>query len=536
MELKPNEQGDKNLWRVTRSIKRPSARFPPLKDNSGGWVKTNKEKVDLFAEHFEHQFTPFPNNSPSIDDDIPFFQYEGRISHFKLDELKEEIKHLNIKKAPGEDKVTGKLIKALPSNAIHLLLFIYNAILRLGHFPSIWKLSRIIVIPKPGKPEEEITSYRPISLISIFSKTFERLFKKKLIPFVKLPHHQFGFRSGHGSVEQCHRFVHHIQTALQEKKFCCGAFLDIQQAFDRVWHEGLIIKLKGSVPMPLFLVLKSYITDRKFKVAYGGEESDWKPIKAGVPQGSVLGPLLYTIYTSDMDVDEASLLGTFADDTGFLCTDKELDVARMKLLECLRQYEEWASKWRLKISAPKSKIITFTLRRESPQTPMFINNEQIPEVASVKYLGLTIDKKLNFREHIEKKIKHVNITISKMDWLVGRKSKLSIENKLIIYKTIILPLLGYCCVIWGAASNTNIKKVQTVQNKFLRKAINAPWYVSNATNHKDLNIIYINEYINNFVNRYKNRLSNHENLLISEMNQTTIPRRLSRRVLLDPLE
>lgn len=537
--LSANETGDKNLWSTTKFLKRPAIRYPPLEDPSGsGWIKSNVEKANKFAEHLEQQFTPFES---AIDDNDVYTALDSPlqlglpIREISLEEVKIEVKGLKTKKAPGFDGITNEMAKSLPLNALTVLTLIYNAILRIGTFPSLWKQSAIIVIHKPGKPEHLLTSYRPISLISVFSKIFEKLLKKRLEPHVKLPDHQFGFRSGHSTVEQCHRFVHHIQKALQEKKFCCGAFLDIQQAFDRVWHDGLLLKIKNQLPSPFFHIIKSYLSDRKFKVRYGGEESGWKTVRAGIPQGSVLGPLLYTIFTADMVVDEACITGTYADDTGYLSTHENLNEARRQLQSNLILFENWAKKWRLKISASKCEVITFCLRVEEPLPPLIINNQPLPEVATVRYLGMHLDKKLNFAHHIKTKINHLKLTLSKYNWLVGRQSSLSIENKIIIYKSIIRPMWAYAAVIWSAASDTNIKKIQVFQNKYLRSAVNAPWYVSNITNHRDMNIEMVRDYINLIRDKYTIRISNHENPLIIELSNDNILRRLSRRVIMDRL-
>lgn len=535
-ELDPKETGDKSLWNVTKSIKRPSIRHAPIQDSSGCWLKNNKDKADHFANHFQNQFTPFPSSSDDSDVHNSLnstLEVNQSIRSITLNELKQEIKSLNAKKAPGHDGITARLVKILPNNAIILLTLIFNAILKIGVFPSIWKNSVIIVINKPGKPDHLVDSYRPISLLSVFSKLFERLFKTRLVPHINLPTHQFGFRTGHNTTEQCHRFVHHIQTALQEKKYCCGAFLDIMQAFDHVWHDGLLYKIYNSIPSPFYLILKSYLQNRRFLVRYAGEESSWKTIQAGVPQGSVLGPLLYTMYTADMAVDETGITGTYADDTGFLSIHDDLIIARNDLQRMISIFEQWANKWRLRVSASKSSVITFTLRSEVTLPPITINNQNLPEKIDIKYLGLTLDKKLNFAKHIQNKKTHVNLIISKYNWLIGRHSSLSLENKIILYKSIFRPMWAYCCVLWGAASKCHINKIQVLQNKFLRNATNSPWYVSNITNHKDCNIPFVKEYINENIVKYNYRLGNHENDLVISMLNETIPRRLSRRVILD---
>jgi hypothetical protein len=218
------------------------------------------------------------------------------ITPFSLTEVKDAIKKCNSHKAPGFDLITGPILQALPQKAILLLTTIYNSMLWRTYFPLLWKFAQIIMIHKPGKPPTRVTSYRPISLLPILSKIFERLFLKRLHKDAnidqKISTHQFGFREKHSTIEQCHRIVHRILQSLEEKKLCTAAFLDIQQAFDRVWHDGLLYKLKQLLPTPHYLLLQSYLSDRYSQIKIHTETSPYFPINSGVPQGSVLGPLL----------------------------------------------------------------------------------------------------------------------------------------------------------------------------------------------------------------------------------------------------
>jgi hypothetical protein len=137
-----------------------------------------------------------------------------------------------------------------------------------------------------------------------------------------IPHHQFGFRQGHSNIQQIHR-VTNINKALEDKKYCAAVFLDVSQAFHSVWHSGLLYKIKQFLPPPYFHILKSYLSDRQFQVRVGNEKSELQPIKAGVSQGSVLGPTLYVLYTSDLPTSTNTTLGTFADDTVILSVNED---------------------------------------------------------------------------------------------------------------------------------------------------------------------------------------------------------------------
>ena len=206
---------------------------------------------------------------------------------------------MKIKKAGGFDLISGILIKQLPQAALKKIVTIFNAVLKLKYVPNQWKKAEIIVLLKSGKPPSSPGSYRPISLLPIIGKLFERLYIRRLVKIVDnkklITNDQFGFRSKHSTIEQLHRISSYIEKALEGKKFCNVVFLDVAQAFDRVWHQKLSIKLSKMLPGNHVKILMSYISDRFFRVRFEDAFSAFRPIRAGVPQGSVLSPLLYSL-------------------------------------------------------------------------------------------------------------------------------------------------------------------------------------------------------------------------------------------------
>jgi hypothetical protein len=175
--------------------------------------------------------------------------------------------------------------------------------------------------------------YRPISLLLILSKVYKKIFLHRLLPIVEnrtlLPDHQFGFRQRHSTIHQTHRTVHKINEALETKQYYSAAFLDISQAFDRVWHTGLLHKLRQFLPLNYYLILKSYLHNRHFQLKVEDSYSDL-PVNAGVPQGSVLGPLVYLLYTADVPTSPEFTIATFADDTAILTTDPDPAISSPK--------------------------------------------------------------------------------------------------------------------------------------------------------------------------------------------------------------
>lgn len=417
------------------------------------------------------------------------------------EEMQEEIDNLKISKSPGYDCMDAIVLKQLPPSCIQNIITIMNVCFRLGHFPSQWKCTQVIVIPKPNKPESDIASYRPFSLLAILSKILERLFLMRLLPILEanhiIPDHQFGFRQGHGAIQQFHRLTSHILNSFENRKYCGAVFNDVRQAFERVWHQGLLYKLKSKLPTPHFLFSTSYVENRKFYVKINSSESSIHEVYAGVPQGSVLAPILYSVYTSDMPLPSGqhNITCTYADDTAFLFTAETLTWAALGLQEILNNVEPWLKRWNIVINAEKSKDIVFTLR-PGTSPPVSINGAIISQSESAKYLGLTLDKRMTWKEHITGKVKLISHKYRKMSWLLSKKSKLPIKNKLLLYKTIIKPAWRYGMELWGTAASTNIKRLERCENKIIRQIICAPFFVRNSTIRRDLNIPSVVEEIN----------------------------------------
>jgi hypothetical protein len=225
----------------------------------------------------------------------------------------------------------------------------------------------------PGKPPNELTSYRPISLLPITSKVFEKLLLKRLLQAVEnnrlIPSHQFGFRQRHSTIEQMHRIVQRINEALANKQYCSAAFLDI----NTVWHNGLLYKLRLSFPLNYFLILKSYLHSRHFLVKVETEYTELSSFNACVPQGSVLWSLLYLLYTADLPTSPESTTATFAEDTAVVAMDSDPAIASQKLQTNLLAIQNWLKKWRMKANGSKSIHVTFTTRREMCP-PVHINS------------------------------------------------------------------------------------------------------------------------------------------------------------------
>lgn len=291
-DLAPTKEKNYSLWKATRKFRKaPVTPIPPLRAPTG-WSHSDKEKAIAFADHLQQTFQP--NNILSTVNLCGGRCPSRRFKPISPIELAYIIDHLNTHKAPGADKITARMLQELPKKGVVFFTYLCNAALRLQYVPKIWKQAKVIMLHKPNKPAENVSSYRPISLLSVLSKVFEKLFHnrlQRLICELKLiPDSQFGFRQKHSTIDQVHRVTQTVLTAFEKKEHCPAVFLDVSQAFDKVWHGGLHVKLSRLLPANYCRLIRNYLTDRSFFITYGSAESTHRPIAAGVPQGSVLGP------------------------------------------------------------------------------------------------------------------------------------------------------------------------------------------------------------------------------------------------------
>lgn len=215
-----------------------------------------------------------------------------------------------------------------------------------------------------------------------------------------------------------------------------------------VWHTGLLHKISEHFPKQLSELLGSYLTGRMFRVKFDNEFSELKEINAGVPQGSVLGPILYLIFTNDIPNSKNVTIATFADDTAILVTGENTSESTKKLQSAIKTVNEWTKRWEIKLNKDKSVLINFTNKRVK-SLPVYLNNKTIPYANTAKYLGMNLDAKLHWKEHIKKKREEINIKYNKMLWLLGRRSQVSIGNKVLIYNQ--LNQYGRMVCSYGAA-------------------------------------------------------------------------------------
>lgn len=328
--LNPN---DNSLWRKIKQIKNFQQFIPTIQDNDNNQYFTNLDKAEAFSLHFQKinniNNTPTNNFQETVINTYNNFinNPPPALERAKLariltspNEIKNIIKKANNRKTPGADGISNIALKNIPTKTLVQLTNIINSIIKTNYFPTKWKTATVVPLPKPGKNKEFISSYRPISLTSILSKTTEKVILSRLHNINNkrqlIINEQFGFRPKHNTVMQLSRVINDITTQFNYGRSTVMSLLDIEKAFDTVWIPGLIYKLlQYNIPPNLIQFIHSFIINRKFYTKVGNDHSTIKEINAGIPQGSALGPVLYIYYINDIPMTNNTNIALFADDT-----------------------------------------------------------------------------------------------------------------------------------------------------------------------------------------------------------------------------
>lgn len=439
-----------------------------------------------------------PNGSCKIDDtltnnpnNISFQIFPS--THF---EVKDIITNLKNKNSTGYDDVNQKIVIKVAESIAEILSDIANSSFRTGIFPAELKIAKVTPIFKSGVKTLEM-NYRPIANLPVFAKIIEKLMFKRIInyldKFEMLSIYQFGFREKSSTFMPIQNLVDIITENLESNKHTIGIFLDLTKAFDVLDHKILIKKLNyyGFKGLPLKW-LKSYLENRKQFTIVNNLQSGLKYVKYGVPQGSILGPLLFLLYINDLPNTSKFLeFIIFADDTNIIASHTNYNELMKKTNSELNKLENWFKINKLALNLTKTNYIKF-----NPKSKLaFLNSEQlimggknILQVTSTKFLGIIVTQNLSWKENSEQLANKLSKNIN-----IIRHIKQYLEPNALhkLYFCLIHPHLTYGNIIWGNNYDTVIGKIQILQNKSVRLIFKGPDHTNTSALYKKFNILNI---------------------------------------------
>lgn len=484
-------KGNKKLWKLTKDFKGKSDSTVNKMKVNGSMATDDTERANVLANIFEqsHKITAAytHENDTTVRHTIQAFNMFSyapcQTPTISCNEVHHIIKSLRPFKAPGPDNIQNILLKNLPHSAIVFLTSVFNKCIELNFWPNSFKSAKVIPILKSGKSPTDAHNYRPISLLNALGKIYERIIYHKLTEFIEenglLPKFQFGFRKGHSTIHQAMRIKQHIIKNKRIRKSTGMILLDIEKAFDSIWHDGLIYKLiKLKIPTYLIRTINSFIRNRLFTVHINQSTSNAVKIPAGLAQGTCISPILYALYVADIPIPNNSEIALYADDTAIYTSANRSNTIIKRLNISLQTLKQYFAQWRIKLNTTKTQAILFKFnnkRKRIPSISLKDGQNTIDIADTVNYLGVSFDKKLTFAHHLSTTLNKANKCFRALLPLLASKSKLSLCNKQLIYASIIRPIMSYGSPIWSTAANSHTIKLNIMQNKVLKIIHKLPW-------------------------------------------------------------
>ena len=471
----------KSFWKYVNSKSKTKAGIHSLINKNGETIEDKNGKANILNEYFSSVFTKeenatIPQILPSIESKITF-----NFREISTEVIKKKLDKLKPSKSPGPDHCHPRIFKELIDEILIPLQIIFNQSINTSCVPNLWKQANITPIHKKGarnKPQ----NFRPVSLTSILCKLLESCLRDQLLEHMKsnklFSNDQHGFLPNRSCITQLLLIIEHWTHLIDDGNNIDTLYLDFSKAFDSVPHNRLLLKLR-KIGMSDSIVnwFKSYLENRTQRVCIEGIYSEWEKVTSGVPQGSVLGPILFLIYINDLPESINSFIKIFADDTKIYNTVNNITNQTI-LQKDIDNATEWANMWQLPFNAEKCKIMHIGRSNQNYNYTM-VNasgvNKDLMVVNVEKDLGVIFNSNLSFKEH-------VNSSIGKGNQMLGiiKRNFTALDTNAFIqlYKSLVRSQLEYANVIWRPylrADINNIEKVQRRATKYIGQLAHLPY-------------------------------------------------------------
>ena len=522
LESDPN----KSWHKIKNFLKPKGQRDYPTLCHANKVAKTNADKMQLFAESVERHFGIESNHFDSkhfhdvnkfVEDNHRYFYPPEDPDDYRFDVGNEHelvadvdaptliklVKFLKRGKAPGPNTIPNEILRlGTTTSLFHHLAKLFTSSIQLGYIPTAWKIATLRMLLKPNKLPSLTTSYRPISLISSIMKLFERVIEQRLRSHLEhigfINKHQSGFRRAKSTDDHLFRLSQSIMESFNRGEHVIAAFLDVEKAFDNVWHNGLRYKIfQLDLPTKMTRWLSDFLVGQLIQVNANNFFSNQINPKAGVPQGSVLSPLLFLIYVNDFPAPHhnQNSLSQFADDTAQWAFSLNVCFAAKLLQQDLLKLAMWCAKWRIKLNPEKTKVIIFSRSILARKTELNLKlyGETLKIYPQVKFLGITFDSQLNFKKHFEDILDRCNTRYYRLRLLANKKWGPSPSTLIQIYKQCVQPIFEYGALSTITTSDNIISKIQRLQNKFIRLALRLPKYICSKLLHDSTGLPYVKD-------------------------------------------
>ena len=459
----------KVFWKYVNKKTKLREAIPTLTTTSGEMKTTNLQKAETLAQYFSSVFTTEPDWSWLLDaneKNTNDKRLEVNITH---DKIKKELEELNPNKSPGPDLMQPRVLKEIRSSLVEPLFLIFNASLTAKKIPDDWKLASVTPIYKRKGDKRTPSSYRPISLTSIASRIMESIVKDSIQEYLSLNNFlsskQFGFLGGKSTVLQLLTVINDLTKNLDNGCVTDVIFCDFQKAFDTVPHRRLLEVLSHyGIQGPILKWIEDFLSNRKMEVIIEGSKSSKFDVTSGVPQGSVLGPLLFIIYINLLvEKSKTENIYLYADDVKiFKEIHSEDDVESLQ--HTLDLMYDWTCYSLLKFHPEKCVTMRVNSSRKSSEVEGFYNMDgvKLKKVEIEKDLGVFIDEKLSFDTHI-------NTVVKKANSLVGllRRSFVYLDKDSFkqLFVAIVRPHLEYGAPVWNPYLKKHITLIERVQRR-----------------------------------------------------------------------